>query len=213
MKVARFEFSLFGINTYVIWDPQTLECCIIDPGMSNSQERKALTDFISKMKLTVVHVINTHLHIDHAIGNSFVEETYGRGSEASKSDEFLAKGIQHQAAMYGIEETVGKTEISHYLEDGDIIKIGKGALEVIAVPGHSPGSLAFYDSEDGYLFSGDALFNRSIGRTDLPGGDFDTLIDSIKGKLFHLPPSTIVYPGHGPETTIGDEMKSNPFLR
>lgn len=213
MKIAIFQFSLFGINTYVVYDPATLCCAIIDPGMLGLQEEKAMTDFIGKNQLKVTHIINTHLHLDHAVGNNFLKDTYKVPILAHKDDEPLGERMQQQAYMFGINENFKGVEISDYLTDGEIIKIGDGELKVISVPGHSPGSVAFYDKKDGFLIAGDALFKGSIGRTDLPGGNHTQLLSSIKDKLFTLPKNTVVYPGHGPATTIGDEMRLNPYLQ
>lgn len=212
LKIARFEFSMFGINTYAVWDPISKECAIIDPGMINGRERNALTEFVKKNELKVVHLVNTHLHIDHSIGNAFVEEEYGVPTEASPLDAFLGSGIKNQAEMFGLPFECDNVTIRRELKEGDVIKIGEGELKVLHVPGHSPGSLVFYDEHDGFLIAGDVLFQRSIGRTDLPGGDHNALLEGIRGKLLTLPPSTVVYPGHGPATTIGDELKSNPFF-
>ena len=213
MKIAIFQFSLFGINTYVVYDPDTKCCAIIDPGMLGSQEEKAITDFINKNNLKVTHIINTHLHLDHAVGNNFLKDTYNVPILAHKDDEPLGERMQQQAYMFGINEKFKGVEISDYLTDGEIIKIGDGELKVLSVPGHSPGSVALYDREGGFLIAGDALFNGSIGRTDLPGGNHNQLISSIKNKLFTLPDNTVVYPGHGPATTIGDEKRFNPYLK
>lgn len=213
MKIAIFQFSLFGINTYVVYDPATLCCAIIDPGMLGLQEEKAMTDFIGKNQLKVTHIINTHLHLDHAVGNNFLKDTYKVPILAHKDDEPLGERMQQQAYMFGINENFKGVEISDYLTDGEIIKIGDDELKVISVPGHSPGSVALYDKKDGFLIAGDALFKGSIGRTDLPGGNHTQLLSSIKDKLFTLPKNTVVYPGHGPATTIGDEMRLNPYLQ
>lgn len=212
MKVALFQFSLFGINTYVVYDPATTCCAIIDPGMLGLQEEKAMADFVSKNNLKVTHIINTHLHLDHAVGNNFLKDTYKVPVLAHKDDEPLGERMQQQAYMFGINEKFNGVEISDYLTDGEIIKIGNGELKVLCVPGHSPGSVALYDKEDGFVIAGDALFKGSIGRTDLPGGNHSQLISSIRDKLLTLPDDTIVYPGHGPATTIGDEKRSNPYL-
>lgn len=213
MKVAIFQFYLFGINTYVVYDPITLCCAVIDPGMLGPKEEKAITDFISKNNLKITHIINTHLHLDHAVGNGYLKDLYNVPVLASKADEPLGKRMQEQAMMFGINERFKGVEITDYLSDGDIIKIGEGELQVIAVPGHSPGSVGLYDKKDGFLISGDALFQGSIGRTDLPGGNHEQLLESIKSKLLTLPGNTIVYPGHGGATTIADEARLNPFLR
>lgn len=213
MKVAKFEFSLFGINTYVVVDEATRKCAIIDPGMINREEEDAMKKFVISNNLTVTHIINTHLHIDHAIGNIKAAELFDAPISAHKDDEFLGERMKQQAQMFGISEKVAEVSINSYLTDGDIIKIGEGELTVLHVPGHSPGGIALYDKKDGFVISGDSLFAGSIGRTDLPGGDMTTLLNSVKSKLLTLPDSTIVYPGHGPATTIGRERNSNPFLR
>lgn len=213
MKVAKFEFSLFGINTYVVVDEATRKCAIIDPGMINREEEDAMKKFVISNNLTVTHIINTHLHIDHAIGNIKAAALFDAPISAHKEDEFLGERMKQQAQMFGISEKVADVSINSYLTDGDIIKIGEGELTVLHVPGHSPGGIALYDKKDGFVISGDSLFAGSIGRTDLPGGDMTTLLNSVKSKLMTLPDSTIVYPGHGPATTIGRERNSNPFLR
>lgn len=213
MKVVKFEFSLFGINTYVVYDPTTLKCAIIDPGMINTEERDAMANFIKKNGLTVTHVINTHLHVDHAVGNKYAAKAFNAPIAAHRDDEFLGQRLQMQAAAFEIMEEIDNVSITYYLEDGEEIKIGDGKLLVLHVPGHSPGSIALYDKEGGYVIAGDALFTGSVGRTDLPGGDMATLISSIKNKLLALPDETIVYSGHGPATTIGKEKRTNPFLR
>lgn len=212
MKIARFEFSLFGINTYVVYDPETGECAIIDPGMMGKEEENAMRGFIGREHLKVTGLINTHLHIDHAVGDKFVVDTYGTPLQAHKADEPLIERIREQAEMFGIREKVHPADVSVYLEEGDRIKVGNGSLEVIHVPGHSPGGIALYDKEDGFLISGDSLFQGSIGRTDLPGGNMQQLVRGVKEKLLSLPGSTVVYPGHGPATTIAQEKAHNPFL-
>ncbi len=213
MKIAKFEFSLFGINTYVVSDPATKKCAIIDPGMINEREEEAMKGYIEKNGLTVTHIINTHLHIDHAVGAKFASQLFNAPIYAHESDKILGDRMQEQAQMFGIGERIDNVSISTYLKDGDVIEIGEGRLKVVHVPGHSPGSIALYDEADGVLFSGDALFAESIGRTDLPGGNTQQLLDSINGKLMQLPDEVTVYPGHGPATTIGHERKFNPFLR
>lgn len=212
MKLARFEFSLFGINTYVVYDPVSKECAIIDPGISNEEERRAMRNFIESNGLHVKYIINTHIHIDHAIGNKWAEETFNVPVYAHPDDAMLGERLKEQALMFGLSLRADKALIGEELSDGQILRIGDGELKVIHVPGHSPGSIALYDKDDGFLISGDALFNGSIGRTDLPGGSFKQLIKSIKDNLLTLPDDTIVYPGHGPETTIGKEKRSNPYL-
>ncbi|MBD5218383.1 MAG: MBL fold metallo-hydrolase [Bacteroidales bacterium] len=213
MKVARFGLTLFGVNCYVVWDPSTKECAVIDPGIIEEKERSALKNFIAKNDLKVTNVINTHLHIDHCIGNDFVTKEFGVPSMAHKADAPLGKQIRQQAQMFGIPGEVNDVEVTTYLEEGDVIKIGNGALEVIHVPGHSPGGIVLYDRKDGFLISGDVLFQGSVGRSDLPGGNHQQLIEGIRNKLLTLPDNTDVFSGHGPATTIGEERLHNPFLQ
>lgn len=213
MKVAIFQFSLFGINTYVVYDPDTRECAVIDPGMIDEQEEKAISHFITKHDLKLTNIINTHLHIDHVAGNRYLQQKYGAPVKAHLLDEPLGNRISQQAMMFGMTENIPNVEISEYLKAGDIIKIGNGELKVIPVPGHSQGSVALYDEKDKFVIVGDALFQGSIGRTDLPGGDYDQLISSIRNNLLTLPDDTTVFSGHGPSTTIGAEKRHNPYLR
>ncbi len=213
MKVAIFQFSLFGINTYVVVDSATRQCAVIDPGMMGAEEEQAMVNFISKHELTVTHIINTHLHLDHAVGNEFLKNKYNVPVLAAEADLPLGERMQQQAMMFGINEKFSGVEISEFLTDGEVIKIGDGELEVIAVPGHSQGSVALYDRKDNFVIVGDALFQGSVGRTDLPGGNHAQLIESIRKRLLTLPDDTVVYPGHGPATTIGDEKRYNPFLK
>lgn len=212
MKIARFVFQLFGINTYVVWNPTTLECGIVDPGMSSAQEEQALINFISKNGLKIKHLINTHLHVDHVAGNQFVMRQADVKPEAHAADLFLGQRVGQQAEEFGLPIKPDGVEIAVKLEDGDAIRFGGEELKVIHVPGHSPGSLALYDKEGGWLISGDALFRESIGRTDFPGGSMPQLKASIREKLFVLPDNTVVYPGHGEPTTIGHEKRYNYFV-
>lgn len=212
MQIAIFQFSLFGINTYLIFDPDSKECVVVDPGMSNPEEEEAIENFISEKGLTLTQIINTHLHIDHVAGVPFLRRKYGAPLLAHEEDEPLGKSIAEQSRMFGLNLPVSDIEISEYLKAGDTIKIGTGELRVLSVPGHSKGSIALYDPEGKFLISGDALFKGSIGRTDLPGGNYKELIDSISSELLSLPDDTVVFPGHGPSTTIGAEKTANPFL-
>lgn len=213
MKIARFIFQLFGINTYIVWNHDGGECAIVDPGMTSEEEEQAITNFVMKHNLKIVHLINTHIHIDHVAGNQFVIDTANVSTEAHHGDDFLSKGIASQAKMFNLNVRTDGAEISVGLDDGDEIKIGNEVLKVLHVPGHSPGSIALYDAQDGWLISGDALFEGSIGRTDLAGGSMPMLLHSIKTKLLTLPDETVVYPGHGNPTTIGNEKKYNYYLR
>lgn len=212
MKIAIFQLSMFGINTYVVYDPQTRDCAIIDPGMSTQRENEAVDNFIKKNDLTVTHLINTHLHIDHVFGNKHVSDTYDVKPQLHADDMALGSRVKQQAQMFGMPESPENVEPGKYLKEGDIIHIGNGELKVLHVPGHSPGSIVLYDKKDGFAIVGDVLFQGSIGRTDLPGGNHQQLIEGIKEKLLTLPDDTVIYPGHGPHTTIGDEKRYNPYL-
>lgn len=212
MQVAIFQFSLFGINTYIVFDPDKKECVIIDPGMSTSEEEQAIENFIAEKGLTLTQIINTHLHIDHVAGIPFLRKKYGAPVLAHEGDKILGAKIKHQVAAFGLDLDMDEIEITQYLNPGDKIKIGDGELEVLLVPGHSKGSIALYDRKGKYIITGDALFKGSIGRTDLPGGDYNELINSIETELLSLPDDTVILPGHGPASTIGEEKRTNPFL-
>lgn len=212
LKVAKFGFFMFGINTYVVYDPEEKEAAIIDPGMSRKDEFEALDRFILREGLKVTHLINTHLHIDHAIADNWVKEKFGVPVEAHEDDAPLGLFLARQAQMFGLQGMDIVVEIDKKLKEGDIVKIGTGELKVLHVPGHSPGSICLYDKKDGFVISGDALFEGSIGRTDLPGGNHRQLVDAIKNKLLTLPRETTVFSGHGNATTIGREWDVNPYL-
>ncbi|MFC5268977.1 MBL fold metallo-hydrolase [Adhaeribacter terreus] len=211
MTVTGLTFNPFAENTYLLHD-ETKECVIVDPGCYDAAEKAKLKQFISDNGLKVVKLLNTHCHIDHVLGNKFVADTYNVGLEIHEADLPTLKAIPSYAPNYGFtnyEEVLPTT----FLAENDIVSFGKTELKVIFAPGHAPGHVVFYDEKGKNLIGGDVLFQRSIGRTDLPGGDFDTLINSIKTKLFTLPEDVKVYPGHGPSTTIGEEKRENPFLR
>ncbi|GLR18943.1 MBL fold metallo-hydrolase [Portibacter lacus] len=211
MHLGIFTFNPFQENTYVLYD-ETGECVILDPGCSNVKEQKILDDFISSNELTPVRLINTHCHIDHILGNKYVSEKYKLGLEIHKGElETLKSGVLVGNA-YGIPYEESPDPIS-FIEDGDKIVFGNTSLETLFTPGHSPASISFLNRETNILIAGDVLFRESIGRTDLPGGSTDTLLKSIKERLFTLPDETQVFSGHGPKTTIGHERVNNPFLR
>lgn len=212
MEIKQFTLSLFGINAYIVWDLMTREAALIDPGISTGQERARVQDFIENNGLKVTHIINTHMHIDHIVGNEWAKKVFEVPVSAHKADEALGERSAEQAAMFGLPFSLPAMRIDEYIEDGDIIHIGYGELKAIHVPGHSPGSIVLYDKADHFIIAGDVLFSGSIGRTDLPGGSMNQLISGIKNRLMTLPDNTVVYPGHGPSTTIGAERSSNPFL-
>ena len=190
----------------VIWSIFILGCY-------ERNEELELVDFINKNNLNPVKLINTHCHIDHILGNKFVSEKWDLELYMNKIDLPLLEGSGDIARMYGFENYKGSPYPKHYLEEGDILEFGESKLEILFTPGHAPGHICLFNKEEGFIVSGDVLFNGSIGRTDLPGGDFDTLIESIKTKLMTLQDETIVYCGHGPSTSIGRERLSNPFLQ
>lgn len=210
LQIKCFTFNDFYENTYILFD-ETKECVIIDPGCNTLSERQIISSFILENELTPIHLINTHCHIDHILGNKYISETYGLTLISHKGEiPVLAFGTQ-TAAMYHIHyEKSPPIEI--FVDEGDIISFGNTNLQVIYTPGHSPASITLYYKENNALIAGDVLFQGSIGRTDLPGGNFELLIRIIKSKFFSLPDETIVYSGHGNATTIGTEKRSNPFL-
>lgn len=211
LQIQSFVFNPFGENTYVLYD-ETKECVIIDPGCSTSTESNQLFGFIDSHQLKPLMIINTHGHIDHIMGNEEVKKHYGIKVAAHPlvKDDFSRS--QQQAGWFGLNR-VGACELPEVdLEDEEVIQVGNSSLEVIYTPGHAEGSISLYAEVEGWVFTGDALFCQSVGRTDLPGGDFETLMKSIKERLFHLPSDTTVYSGHGEETTIGDEKEFNPYV-
>lgn len=212
MKIKKFEFNMFPENTYVISD-ETKEAIIIDPGCFYDDEKQALKNFIIGNELKVKHLLNTHLHLDHIFGNPFLLREFGLKAEANQADEFWIERAPKQSRMFGFELKEAPVPLGKYICDGDIISFGNTKLEAIHVPGHSPGSLVFYCKEENCMFSGDVLFQGSIGRADLAGGNFEDLKEHICSRLFVLPSETIVYPGHGAPTTIGAEKADNPFFR
>ncbi len=212
LRIRGFEVNMFAEITYIIWDSVTHEAAIVDAGMIDEDERKAIDNFIADEGLTLKYMINTHLHIDHCFGVGHIKSKYGLGLTASDSDAPLASRIKEQAQMFRIPVDVENVSIEHNLADGDTLKLGDEELKVIAVPGHSPGGIALYAPESKFVVTGDSLFNRSIGRTDLPGGDYATLIKAVTDRLLSLPGDTKVFPGHGAPTTIAEERRFNPFL-
>lgn len=211
MHIKTFTFNPFQENTYLLYD-HTKEGVLIDAGCLYPNEEQALQQFITEQGIVLKHLLNTHLHIDHVFGNAFVAQTCGILPEAHTADEFLLQTMPAQALLFGIHYPVKVQKLGNYLNEGDTISFGENTLQVLHVPGHSPGSLCFYAPENGILIAGDVLFQGSIGRTDLPGGDYGTLINGIQKKLLTLPPETVVYCGHGATTTIGEEKQYNPYL-
>jgi len=211
MTIKTFTFNPFQENTYLVFD-ETNEALLIDVGCIFDAEKLSIKKFIDDNKLTLKRVINTHLHLDHQFGNKFIFETFGIAPEAAQQDEYLLENVIAQARSFGFQIDEEAQALGSYITENQEIKFGNSTLIALLVPGHSPGSMAFYAEKEGVLFSGDVLFQGSIGRTDLARGDYATLILSITKKLLPLPDSTIVYCGHGPTTTIGYEKRNNPYL-
>jgi glyoxylase-like metal-dependent hydrolase (beta-lactamase superfamily II) len=210
MEIFKLVFSPIEVNTYILTDGSG-ECAIIDCGCYGEGEGKKLEGFLSEKKLTPVLLLNTHCHLDHVFGNGFMLEKYGIRSHFCELEEPIRRNAPQHAMIFGLEmEAV--PDPAAYLSHNSEIGFGNILLKAIHVPGHTAGSLAFYSEKDECVFTGDALFAGSIGRTDLPGGNHQTLLTAIKTNLLTLPGETVVYAGHGPETTIERERKSNPYL-
>lgn len=210
LTVQSFTFNPVQENTYVVYNEKG-QCCIIDPGCYFASEEKQLKDFIEENRLQPIYLLNTHCHLDHIFGNQFVHKTYDLMLHLSRPEQAVLEYGPASGQMYQLPFVNYEGELK-FLDEGDVIRIGEDELHVLFTPGHSPGHISFYNREGKFVLSGDVLFQGSVGRTDLPGGDFGILEESIKTKLYTLPEGTIVYPGHGETTTIGDEIKSNPFV-
>lgn len=210
IQIKSFVCNPFQENTYILYD-ETRDCVIIDPGMYSGAEQNAVTQFISENKLTPTLLLNTHCHIDHVLGNKFVFDTYGLLPQFHEGELSVLTSVPAYSAPMGIQYEVSPLPVS-YLEESGTLTFGNSVLEIIFAPGHSPAHLCFYSAADAFLIGGDVLFYRSIGRTDLPGGNHNQLLKSIRENVFKLPDDCTVYPGHGPETTIGFEKQYNPFL-
>jgi len=211
IRIKNFTFNLFAENTLVLWDDKTFECAIVDPGNSNSEEEKMLEEFISSNKLKMKYLVNTHCHIDHILGCRFVKEKYNPVYLAPELDLSLLKFAQKQAEAFDIKMEDPPLP-DQFLNEEAYITLGDSVGKFIFTPGHSPGEFCIYFENEKLCITGDVLFNEGIGRTDLWGGDYKTLIDSIKSKLFKLPDNVKIYPGHGETSTIGHEKLNNPFL-
>jgi glyoxylase-like metal-dependent hydrolase (beta-lactamase superfamily II) len=210
MEVKRLVFNPLQENTYIIYD-ETKECVIIDPGCQKSLEKITLKQFIANNGLIPKALLNTHCHFDHIFGNNFVCNEYGIELHASEGELANIRRFTVSASLFGISEEQPYPP-SHFLENGQVIQFGNSELKVISTPGHSSGSVCFYSETDHFLISGDTLFAGSIGRTDLPGGNYDQIMDSLT-KLVALPAETKVYCGHGRNTSIADELLYNPFIK
>ena len=212
INATMMTVNPFGENLYILWDETTHEAVVVDPGMMREVERKMVTDFISGQELNVKHILLTHMHIDHITSARWLAKQTGADVCANTQDAQLGLELPQQVAQFHLQIDSEPLTIDRELVDGDTIPLGDETIKVLHVPGHSPGGLAFYLSQSALLISGDTIFNGSVGRTDLMGGDMAQLINSIREKILPLPDETVIASGHGPTTTIADEKRCNPFL-
>ena len=210
LRIQAFTFNPIQENTYVLYD-ETKQCVIVDPGCYGRSEQDTLRNFIIDNQLEVKALLNTHGHVDHVLGNAFVKRTFKVPLHIHPLDEATLRAVPAYAQAYGFP-LYEPAEPDGFFNEGDVIAFGNTELKVLFLPGHAPGHVGFLSGKDTVLVSGDVLFRRSIGRTDLPGGDFDTLVRSIREKVFTLDNDVKVYPGHGQATTVGEEKNGNPFL-
>ncbi|MFN3871927.1 MAG: MBL fold metallo-hydrolase [Ignavibacterium sp.] len=211
LKIHSFEFNPFNENTYLVWDDESKIAAVIDPGCYDDYEKEELKNFIEENNLIPALLINTHCHIDHILGVKFIKDNYNVKYLIPEKDLPLHKNAVSQGQMFGFDlEELPKPD--DFITEDKLIQIGQDELKPLFTPGHTAGEFCFYSEKNKICITGDVLFHQSIGRTDLWGGDYDTLINSIKNKLLTLPDETIIYPGHGIESTIGKEKKQNPFL-
>ena len=212
MRIKKFEFNMFPVNCYVLSD-ESGEAVVIDAGCFYPEEKQMLKDYLFDNNLTLKHVLCTHLHLDHIFGNPFLFQEYGLQPEGGQQDEFWLDQASSMARNFGFLYEEKQPALCRYINHDDTITFGDTTLKAIHVPGHSPGSIVYYCEEAACAFAGDVLFQGSIGRADLQGGNFEELREGISSRLFTLPEQTRIYPGHGPSTSIGYEKKNNPFFR
>lgn len=212
MKVKTLVCNMLHENCYLAYDETSREAAVIDPGFYWDEEKRKFAKFVEENDLRIKYLLCTHLHFDHIFGTTFIEDTYGVRLSASPEDNDWITNFTRSAARFGIPVNATPRPAEHPLHDGDMLTLGEEALKCIATPGHSAGGMCFYSPESGVLFAGDTLFQGSIGRTDFADGNYAQLIYSIQKQLLVLPPETIVYPGHGDPTRIGDEAQYNPYL-
>ena len=211
LKIKSFVFSPIQENTYILYN-EANECAIIDPGCYFDNEKEQIAAFVEKMKLKPLFLLNTHCHLDHVFGNRWASERWKLPLEAHRLEEKVLASFEKVCQMYGIPFGEAQPMPVNFIEAGETLTFGNTKLKVLLTPGHSPASISFYCEEEKFVLSGDVLFFESIGRTDLPGGNFDTLIKSIRTQIFTLPDETVVLSGHGPATTVRHEKEYNPFL-
>lgn len=212
LNIKTFAFNLLQENTYVVSD-DTLDCVIIDCGAYYDDERKALTDYISSQGLKPRHLLATHGHWDHNLGNDTIYKTYGLKVEAAKEDDFIITDIPRNfQSIIGAPLRRQYPAVGRFFGPDETIRFGHHSLQVLKTPGHSPGSVVFYCAEEHVAFTGDTLFRMSVGRTDFEGGSYEALMNSLVNVLAKLPSETVILPGHGPQSTIADELRYNPYL-
>jgi len=212
INATQMTVNPFGENLYILWDEATRDAVVVDPGMMRDAEREMVIRFIEGQQLKVKHIVLTHLHIDHITSARWLADKTGADVLGNAQDAQLGQELPDQVAHFHIHVEVEPLALDRDLVDGDTIPLGDETIQVLHVPGHSPGGLAFYLPESGLLISGDTIFNGSVGRTDLWGGDMAQLLNSIREKIYTLPDETVIAPGHGPTTTVADEKRFNPFL-
>lgn len=209
--VKTFTFNQFQENTYIVYD-ENKDCVIIDPGCYEKHEQKELSDFISNNGLKPLALLNTHAHIDHILGNAFIQRTFDLDHYLHIEDLQTLRAVESYAHVYGFSGYELSPEPTHIMQGNDVLKFGEMEFQVYFTPGHAPGHVVYYNKENQFVINGDVLFDGSFGRVDLPGGNIDILKKSIHEVMFNLPEETVVYCGHGPSTTIGKEKKSNYIL-
>lgn len=212
MNATMMTVNPFGENMYILWDEASCEAAVVDPGMMREAEREMVTNFIEEHHLKVSLVLLTHLHLDHAVSARWLADQTGAVVCGSNLDAPLGQDLPQQVGQFHLKIESQPLTLDRHLADGDTLTLGDETIQVLHVPGHSPGGLAFYLPQSALLLSGDTLFNGSVGRTDLWGGDMLQLLESIREKIFPLPDDTVIASGHGPTTTIADEKRFNPFV-
>jgi glyoxylase-like metal-dependent hydrolase (beta-lactamase superfamily II) len=210
MEIYKLVFNPIDVNTWIVAD-NSGDCAIIDCGCYDDEEFREFTSFLNGKRLKPVLLLNTHYHLDHIFGDTFMKENYGLGAMCHKDDMDNRKNAVNNAMLFGLRMKT-PPDPSGFLGDNMKLSFGSTEIKTLHVPGHAPGGMAFYIEKENVVFTGDALFSGSIGRTDLPGGNYETIINSIKSRLFSLPAETKVFPGHGESTDIGTEMSSNPYF-
>ncbi len=212
MKVYTITTWLFGENIHIAYHEDTRNAIIIDPGMMKPEENEQIEQFLTDNNLTLKMILLSHGHVDHITGANWLAKKYGAPVMGSDDDKMYLSNLSLQASMFNLKIDTQSVKLDRVLKHGDVLQFDNEPLHVLAMPGHSQGGLAFYAPESQLVFTGDSVFLGSIGRTDLPGGNYETLIESIEREILTLPPNTLLYSGHGPTTTVAHERDFNPYL-